>query len=317
MVLWDKDVYREGFKKTFSMNFFKTLFLLFFLIFGFSSVSLIIDCEDENDVDRQLQDQPKDHLLLVMKAKCLLLRGKKDEAFKYLIKGKDQKGVYPAYMMARYITTDGTFRDIEDTVRYSEIIDSAIASYKEVIDLIKSIPNYPNATSTDGSTVLYALLEKDHLFELASFYLISSGYFDRYFLQVVDHHAQLERSSPGYKEGMGTGVPLLPVIRHYQGAIYSLNILEEVSTHCSQNSNPYWNKGLYDIYIEMCNNMKNFVAEVRDLDNERAHKAKICKDFIKLEGKFCESYWNALVEIKKKRDAVMKRTAELFSDSSW
>ena len=295
---------------------FQTLSLLVLLSFSFSGVSLTIDCEDENDVDRKLQERPNDHLLLVMKAKCLLLRGKKDEAFRYLIKGKDQKGVYPAFMLARYIKTDGTFEEIDDPVRHSEIIDSAIASYKEVIDLIKSIPNYPNAISTDGSTVLYALLEKDHLFELASFYMISVSYFDRYFLQVIDHHAQLEHSSPGYEEGTGTGAPLLPVIRHYQGPVYSLNTLEEVSTHCSQNSNPY-NKELYDIYIELCNHMKNFVMEVRDLENERAHKAQICKDFIKLEGEFCESYWNAVGEIKKKRDIILKRMGELLSKSSY
>ena len=220
-------------------------------------------------------------------------------------------------MMARYIGTDGTFKGIDDPVRQSEIIDVAIASYKEVIDLIKSIPNYPNAKTTHGSTVLYALLEKDHLFELTTFYTISVKYFDRYFLQVIDHHAQLEHSSPGYEEGTGIGVSLLPVIRHYQGPVYSLNVLEEVSTHCSQNSNPYWNQGLYDIYIELCNHMKNFVMEVRDLDNERAHKAQICKDFIKLEGEFCESYWNAILEIKKKRDIVLKRMGELLNDSNW
>ncbi len=237
----------------FNRVLFQALSLLFLLSFSFPSFSVKINCDDENRVDRELQDKPKNHLLLVMKAKCLLLRGKKDEAFKYLIKGKDQKGIYPAYMMARYIKTDGTFKGIDDPVRASEIIDSAIASYKEVTDLIKSIPNYPNAKTTDGSTVLYALLEEEHLFELASFYAISAGYFDRYFLQVIDHHVQLKHSSPSYEEGMWTGVPLLPAIRHYQGPVYSLNVLEEVSTHCSRNTNPYGNKGLYDIYIELCN----------------------------------------------------------------
>ena len=301
----------------FNRVLFQALSLLFLLGFSSSGMAVTIDCEDENDVDRRLKDKPKNHLLLVMKAKCLLLRGKKDEAFRYLIKGKDQKGVYPAYMVARYIKTDGTFEDIDDPVRHSEITDSAIASYKEVIDLIKSIPNYPNATSTDGSTVLYALLEEEHLFELASFHFISVSYFDRYYLQVIDHHAQLERSSPGYEEGAGIGAPLLPVIRHYQGPVYSLNVLEEVSTHCSQNSNPYGNKELYDIFIELCNYMKNFVMEVRDLENERAHKAQICKDFIKLEGEFCESYWNSIGEIKKKRDIILKRQDELFIDSNY
>ncbi len=291
---------------------FQTLSLCILLSFSFSGMARI-HCEDENDVDRKRQEEPNHHLLLTMKANCLLLRGKKDEAFRYLIKGKDQKGVYPAYLAARYIESDGTFQVIDDPVRRSEILDVAIASYKEVADLMASIPDYPDADTTDGSTVLYALIEKDYLFLVRPFYRIARLYFDRYWLQVADHLGQMERSMPGYEEGMGKGGGLVfPAVRHFQGPTYSLNILDEVATHCSNIEITWvWKNTLQarEAMRENCNLYKNFATEIRDLENERANNAQNCENFLKLEGEFCENYWNAIFEIQKKRKVIIEHVS--------
>ena len=304
------------FNKKFKQGFFyKTLFLVFLLSFSLTSFSdSACSKEDEANVKRLLKEQPNTYMFLTAKAKCFLSKGNKEQALYYLDLAKKNKGVYPAYLVAEYFETDGDFKPVEDPIKASKLIDQAINSYQEVITLIGRIPDYP-----PESEISYIIYEIKYHIQMNVVSSIPRLYFSRFSYQFMDHYSDLVKRSPGFNSSPETSAEALrifslPAVAHYMGPLYSLNKMEESANYCINTPYiEYWDKKKYDKHIAFCQLFKNFVNQIRPLEDRRIQMSKSCKNFITNETEDCEEYqrvskeiWNKILSGKKEFFKIME-----------
>ncbi len=292
-------------------GFLQVFVLVYLLTFSFTSVSekpwVNFTCEDDN-TDRRLQEEPDSHLLLLAKAICLFEKGDKIQGLHYLKLAKRHGGVSPAYLIAFYLESDGTFKTLKNNVRHSEVLDITINAHQEVLASIAKIPNYPEVTND----VSYISYEARYHIKIHSTYSLARLNFRRYFLHFVDHNSSLLKSSPALSAAQASQLEFYPSLRHHLGPLYSLNNLESATHKCINTPYlKYWKRQRYNGYIRMCKLLKNFADEVKTLEAQRIQASKSCGDFVTLKGEACKEYVLVAKEIHKKildLDNIIKKT---------
>lgn len=277
--------------------FYKVLFLLLLLSvssFSFSATRSGYICDKEWRTDHYNKTDPS-YMSLTAKATCHFNRWEDDEAIQFLERAIEHGGVISARLLARYYETDGTFEELEMPVRDSEVLDKAIQAYTEVLDLIDSIPNYPE---NDFS---YMLNEQDEI-EIGTIYSIVRGYFNRFGYQIEDHYHRFIHNSPSYEvvltESDKAGVSDLYPALNNRDTFYILDKMEEFASRCINTPKfRLWDTKSYNNYIRGCKLMKDFAQKVRPLERLKLANAEICSDFVLQKESSCIEYRSLIKQI--------------------